>query len=166
QVQQIDFAELVQNELGSLDAREPNQSSKVQLSCRGQGSRAFVLGNASMLSRMIRNALENAIQHARDKILIEIWMEEGHLHCRIGDDGHGFSPEALRGFGIRSHEKRDLAAFKSGLSAGLGSAIMKSICEIHGGIFSFGNLVLPNGELGGAQVSFRFKILSADGGEH
>jgi signal transduction histidine kinase len=54
-----------------------------------------VLGRTDDLSRMVRNVLENAVDHARSRVRVILRIEGGAARLDIGDDGPGV-PEELR----------------------------------------------------------------------
>lgn len=91
------------------------------------------VGDPHLILRMIRNAMDNAARFAKSTIALRLTESEGELCLTIEDDGPGFTPESLESFGRRlEHRMRKNAAEKT-FSLGLGSVIMKTIAELHGG---------------------------------
>lgn len=98
-----------------------------------------VLGDPQLLRRLFKNAFDNAARFAQGHIGTRIYHQDHTLEIRITDDGPGLSQEQIRDFGIRRpFQKRRL---DEGLqtSMGLGSVIMKSIVDLHGGRLSISN---------------------------
>lgn len=99
------------------------------------------------LSRIVENALSNALRFAESKVSLSCAWEDGLLTIRVADDGPGFDADALEHgcepFWRDSAEKRrdDSAHF------GLGLNICAELCEKHGGLVR-----LMNAESGGAVV--------------
>ncbi|MDO5043204.1 MAG: HAMP domain-containing sensor histidine kinase [Slackia sp.] len=99
------------------------------------------------LSRVVENALSNALRYARSKVGLLCSWDEGMLTVRVVDDGPGFDAAALEHgcepFWRDADEKRreDSAHF------GLGLNICAELCEKHGG-----GVRLSNEETGGAVV--------------
>lgn len=99
------------------------------------------------LSRVVENALSNALRYAHSKVSLLCSWDEGTLTVRVADDGPGFDAAALEHgcepFWRDAGEKRreDSAHF------GLGLNICAELCEKHGG-----GVRLSNAESGGAVV--------------
>jgi signal transduction histidine kinase len=102
-----------------------------------------VSGNAEMLSRAMRNLVENAIKHTPAGTSVDVVLEtDGTVHVR--DDGPGI-PEEESGLLFRRFWRRDR---KGAGSVGLGLAIVQRIVEAHGG-----RVTVENRPSGGAQFS-------------
>lgn len=99
------------------------------------------------LSRIVENALANALRYARTRASLSCMWNEGVLTVRVADDGPGFDAAALEHgcepFWRDAAEKRrdDSAHF------GLGLNICAELCEKHGG-----SVHLSNADAGGAVV--------------
>lgn len=102
------------------------------------------------LSRIVENALSNALRYAQTSVSLSCCWEEGMLTVRVQDDGPGFDDAALEHgcepFWRNAAEKRreDSAHF------GLGLNICAELCEKHGG-----SVRLSNASYGGAVVEAR-----------
>lgn len=88
-----------------------------------------IKGNATALSIMIRNLVDNAIRYCRenDKVIVKIYPDNGHVVLEVSDTGPGIPVE----FKGRVFERffRVLGTKASG--SGLGLAIVKQICDLH-----------------------------------
>ncbi|MFR4999643.1 MAG: ATP-binding protein [Slackia sp.] len=99
------------------------------------------------LSRIVENALSNALRYAQTSVSLSCCWKEGMLTVRVQDDGPGFDDAALEHgcepFWRNAAEKRreDSAHF------GLGLNICAELCEKHGGFVR-----LSNAAGGGAAV--------------
>jgi len=125
-------------------------TAKVTLHCE---RRIEIGGNASMLQRLLRNAIENALFYAREEVQVRLSLDGSKIELKIRDDGKGFSEEALALYGTR-RKSRFLDARREGkASLGLGSVIVKAIAAAHGGTAHPGNWRLPSGEIGGGEVT-------------
>ncbi|MBS1960904.1 MAG: HAMP domain-containing histidine kinase [Bdellovibrionales bacterium] len=116
-----------------------------------------VCGDAHLLRRAVRNALENAYDFSKETITVEFGRENGSLaRLEVRDDGPGFSDEQLAKFGER-RMTRKLGPRREGgrISIGLGSVIMKTILDIHRGSLSAENWQGSDGRSGGARVILR-----------
>ena len=119
------------------------------------GSDKFeVLGDAHLIRRLFRNALENARAFARTGVTVafENSPTDEFISVFVRDDGPGFSEEALKGFGER-RISRAVERLKGGrVSVGLGSVIMKTTAEIHRGKLRATNRESSSGAILGAEI--------------
>ena len=125
--------------MNAIELKRPSQNPDrpIQFELEYDQSRSYaVRGDIHLLRRMIRNALENAASFARTKINITL-SEEGlkNWTLTIDDDGPGFSHEILKSFGERrvSRVLQHVDSQNARLSVGLGSVILKTVAQVHGG---------------------------------
>jgi signal transduction histidine kinase len=91
----------------------------------------FTLGSVSLIDRLIRNLLENAIRYTPrgGKVYVFVTQADRDVRCTISDTGHGFTP---------AEEKRVGRKFWRGSSSrgtdgsGLGLSIARKIAGLHG----------------------------------
>lgn len=75
------------------------------------GERRLDPGVEIALFRIVQEALNNALKHARsDRLHVEVQMTDGVVRCVVSDDGVGFKPTALpvrtKHLGLTSMEER------------------------------------------------------------
>ena len=100
---------------------------------------ALILGDPHLIQRLFKNALDNAAKHAESKIKIHLQPSKNSISVLIEDDGPGITDEEIAVFGLRrKHRFTVMTESKQGLSLGLGSVIMKTILELHGGELKIG----------------------------
>lgn len=92
------------------------------------------------------NLLENAIDFAHDRVLVDAKWDEASVAVTISDDGPGFAPEILTRIGepyvtSRRHHLNDTGEEPTGL--GLGFFIAKTLLERSGATLSFANRAIP-----------------------
>ena len=92
------------------------------------------------------NLLENAVDFARDRVVVDARWNEETVGVTISDDGPGFAPEILARMGepyitARRHPQNDIGDESAGL--GLGFFIAKTLLERSGATLSFQNRPLP-----------------------
>ena len=92
------------------------------------------------------NLLENAIDFAHDRVLVDAKWDEDSVAVTISDDGPGFAPEILTRIGepyvtSRQHHLNDTGEEPTGL--GLGFFIAKTLLERSGATLSFENRAIP-----------------------
>jgi signal transduction histidine kinase len=90
------------------------------------------LGDASQLSRMVRNLLDNAERHASSTVTVALVERGGELVLRVGDDGPGIAP-ADRARIFERFTRLDDARIADDGGSGLGLAIVRDIVAAHGG---------------------------------
>ena len=120
----VDLDELLINAVEPIRARNAVQ---VDIS-RVEGGR--VLGDASQLTRLIVNLLDNAEQHAVDQITVELHTTDATVEFIITDDGPGipvFDRERI----FERFTRLDAARQRQHGGVGLGLAIVKSIADAH-----------------------------------
>eukprot|EP01022_Parablepharisma_sp_SALTPOND_P021036 TRINITY_DN39966_c0_g1_i1.p2 TRINITY_DN39966_c0_g1~~TRINITY_DN39966_c0_g1_i1.p2 ORF type:complete len:143 (-),score=4.09 TRINITY_DN39966_c0_g1_i1:7-405(-) len=86
-----------------------------------------------MLSLLLRNLLDNAINYNTQNTNIKIKLEKNSLS--IEDDGKGVSPEVLKSIG----ERFIRPAGQKQIGSGLGFSIVKQIAKLHNLNISFEN---------------------------
>jgi signal transduction histidine kinase len=129
------------------------------------GEPLVMRGDPRLLRRLLRNALDNAARFARTGVTVSASAEGERLLVRIVDDGPGMTAEQITRFG----ETRTRRSVERGavlrVSLGLGSVIMRTILELHGGHWELQSppegesssglslrLLLPRAEPGGREA--------------
>jgi two-component system, sensor histidine kinase RegB len=92
------------------------------------------------------NLLENAVDFARERVVVDAQWSEDSVAVTISDDGPGFAPEILGRIGepyvtSRRHHQNDSGEEPAGL--GLGFFIAKTLLERSGATLSFENRPQP-----------------------
>ncbi|MET0459890.1 MAG: HAMP domain-containing sensor histidine kinase [Ilumatobacteraceae bacterium] len=126
----LDLAELIDEAVEALAPAAAARRIDIQLESMGP---AWVTGNPTALGRVVRNLLDNAIEHAPPGSAVRITLDGGtRARVRVVDDGPGFPVD----FADRAFERftraDDSRARASG-GAGLGLAIARGLVEAHGG---------------------------------
>lgn len=155
----VDFLALVRSEMESQRALsvQAGRPLRVTLSVE-DGLAPKVNGDAGLLQRLVRNALENTRRFAREEIALSLRTAgEGAVELIVRDDGPGLSEQALASFGKR-RATRVASGAESRLSLGLGSVIMRTIAELHGGSLAAGNWK-RDGATAGAEIAIRLPAL-------
>lgn len=97
------------------------------------GARALILGDGHLIQRMVKNGLDNAARFAKTRIAMDLSEHASMFEIVISDDGPGLSEQDLALFGKRRGQRTKRKGEGLHFSLGLGSVIMKSIAELHGG---------------------------------
>ena len=95
------------------------------------------------LQELTGNLLENAIDWARTRVELDLWLEGDSARLRLEDDGPGMSAqerEAVLKRGVRLDERRP--------GSGLGLSIVEELVSLYGG-----TMTLERAALGGLRVS-------------
>jgi signal transduction histidine kinase len=127
------------------------QGKSIALS--GTEASLSVNGNPEMLSRAIRNLVENAINYSPPGSTVEIVVEDSGM-VRVLDEGPGIADDE-RELIFQRFWRRDRR--RAG-SAGLGLSIVQRIAEAHAAIVS-----VENRPMGGANFSMRFARVARSG---
>jgi signal transduction histidine kinase len=157
----ISLLEILNEESESVFAHGDANGKTVEIRGGLASEKYEVIGDAHLLRRLFRNALENAYSFAKSKVNIVILDSAAHdLTVLVQDDGPGLSDAALKGFGERRVSRAVEISNGNRLSVGLGSVIMKTVAEIHRGKILASNRKNPSGEILGAEIQIflpRFK---------
>jgi signal transduction histidine kinase len=98
---------------------------------------ADVVGDAALLSRLVRNLVENAARHAASRVTLSLGAEDGRIRFIVADDGPGVPEgEQTRVFERFARVESGRARAEGG--TGLGLAIVAQIAEDHGGRVDIG----------------------------
>ena len=92
------------------------------------------------------NLLENAIDFARERVLVGTQWNEETIEVTISDDGPGFAPEILDRIGepyVTSHKRNASEFGELAAGLGLGVFIAKTLLERSGATLAFENRSVP-----------------------
>jgi K+-sensing histidine kinase KdpD len=151
----VSVLELVESEADGLSARSETEKSgkEVSVEAKADSHGCLVSGDTQLLRRMFRNALENAYSFARSDVRVVIDSpSEDELRISIRDDGPGMSEEVLKSFGERRVSRALNKSVGNRLSVGLGSVIMRTVAEVHGGKVHARNRKNELGRVEGAEI--------------
>ncbi|MEU1819382.1 HAMP domain-containing sensor histidine kinase [Streptomyces roseifaciens] len=149
----VDLARLVRAELVQRAATD-RITPDVQITGEGHG----VSGNASQLTRVLGNLLDNAQRHASSCVSVSLIREDDLVVLTVGDDGAGVPP-AERDRIFERFVRLDDARSRDEGGAGLGLAIVRDVVQRHGGRISVGRA--PEG---GALFEVRLPLANAGSG--
>ncbi|MFJ3382351.1 sensor histidine kinase [Curtobacterium sp. NPDC090217] len=113
---------------------------------------ARVLGDPAVLSRVVRNLVDNAVRHASGRIALGVRAEGTWAVLTVDDDGVGVpGPERDRVF--ERFVRLDEARSRDDGGSGLGLAIVRDAVRAHGG-----SVVIEDAPLGGARFVVRIAL--------
>jgi signal transduction histidine kinase len=89
------------------------------------------IGDEDAVYLMLRNLVENAIQHSppRGRVNIQCHMDGGSAHLQISDQGPGIAPAERQSVFDRFYRAANAGAGKPG--SGLGLSIVRRVAELH-----------------------------------
>lgn len=121
------------------------------------GRDVWILGDASALTRAVRNIIDNALRHTPKEKQVKVCVQVGDKDVKIivADEGCGISPEHLANLGKRFY-RVDTGRDRISGGTGLGIPITEAIVKRHGGSVKFDSKV---GE--GTQVTITLPLMSA-----
>lgn len=115
-----------------------------------------ILGDTHLITRLFRNAFDNASRYANNQITVKVNGLKDKIEVLVMDDGPGLSEESLKAFGKRRERRLRKEKNPDDFSLGLGSVIMRTIAQVHGGQVEMMNL-LNSGEINGACLKVTFQ---------
>jgi signal transduction histidine kinase len=128
--QPIDLSELVDEAVEALTPAATARNLAIELDT---AERVPVNGNPTALGRVVRNLLDNAIQHAPAGSVIRIVLDgDDRPRVVVIDEGPGFSPE-FSAHAFERFTRADPSRTRATGGAGLGLAIARGLVEAHGG---------------------------------
>ncbi|MEU1672379.1 HAMP domain-containing sensor histidine kinase [Streptomyces roseifaciens] len=149
----VDLARLVRAELVQRAATD-RITPDVQITGESHG----VSGNASQLTRVLGNLLDNAQRHATTRVSVALSREDDLVVLTVGDDGAGVPP-AERERIFERFVRLDDARSRDEGGAGLGLAIVRDVVQRHGGRIS-----VRRAPEGGALFEVRLPLSTAGSG--
>ncbi|HLE09634.1 MAG: hypothetical protein A2504_07075 [Bdellovibrionales bacterium RIFOXYD12_FULL_39_22] len=152
------IGEVLQEEIDQVFLRHKHQGSNIKIISNMMDMESEILADDYLLHRLFRNALENAHSFAVSEVQVSCVKDNGNgaVIITIDDDGPGFSLESLKAFGERRFS-RQLQKDKNGrLSVGLGSVVMKTICNAYDAKLKVSNRIDSSGKIVGAHLEIAF----------
>ncbi len=133
----VDLTELADEAMETL--RPLAETRHVSLLLEAE-QRVAVDADASQLSRVIRNLLENAIRHTPDESVVSVQIASNaqQVTLRVVDQGNGF-PIDFRERAFEPFTRADPARDLRTGTAGLGLSIARGIVTAHGGTIGVGD---------------------------
>jgi signal transduction histidine kinase len=148
---------LVEDELDAIETRYANSAKPIFVEFDSDAGNHAIKGDQHLLRRMLRNAFENAFSFARSKVHVSLENQPHGVQIRVCDDGPGLSAEALAAFGEKRASRQVVQARGGRLSVGLGSVILKTVAEAHGGSVQMQNRSQPDGSRAGAELTITLR---------
>ena len=142
------------DDLMLAEARRLRDTMALTIDSTGVGP-VRVHGDQNLLGQVVRNLVDNAAQHASERVTLSLGTVDGQALLVVEDDGHGVPPgERDRVFErfVRLDESRARA---SG-GTGLGLAIVRESVQAHGG-----TVQIVDSSLGGARFEVRLPAVDA-----
>lgn len=133
--ERINLAELLASELHAAQASpRAGKDLRIALNTAPDDADACVIqGDSYLVSRLFRNAIDNAARHARSRVSASVTRNGESIDVVIEDDGEGMPAEAIAKFGQRRSHRFFGGAGSMATSLGLGSVIIRTIIELHHG---------------------------------
>ena len=106
-----------------------------------------ITGDLGLLTRAVRNLVDNATRHAANDVLVALGRSDGSAVITVDDDGPGIPVEQRERVFDRFTRVDEARDRKAG-GAGLGLAIAREVARAHDG-----DLVATDSPLGGARLT-------------
>ena len=122
----VDLDDVVESVAGGL-----RRAGERRIDTRGVHP-AQVSADRGQLERLVGNLLDNAVRHARERVVVTLTPLPAGVELRVADDGPGIPADERERVFERFTRLDDARTAGSG-GAGLGLAIARDIAERHGG---------------------------------
>jgi len=134
---------------------------RIEIDCRGEGDEPSILNDAA-LNYGVGNFFENAVDFAKERVVLSGAWTGQDVTIEIRDDGPGFPHEIIDQIGEPYLRARAARRLKTEIDAGLGLGIFisKTLLERTGATTTFANL-----ETGGALVTMIWSRRRVEGAE-
>ncbi len=131
QFSRLDFSRIIENLVDAYEPAIEEAGARLFVDLAHDG-RLTVNGDASLITQMLANLLDNALNHAGKPaaFAIRTWSDKTHVGVEIADNGPGIPPEE-RDKVFRRLYRLDRSRTTPG--NGLGLSLVKAVIELHGG---------------------------------
>jgi len=109
-------------------------------------------GDARQLTRLVRNLVDNAARHARNRVAISLGIDGAEAVLAVEDDGPGI-PEAERARIFERFVRLESARARDDGGSGLGLALVHAVATAHGG-----TVTAAESASGGARLEVRIPL--------
>lgn len=142
-------AELAQDVVQKFEL--PAAQKDVTVSAEITGAIPMVIGDISLIERVLENLIDNALRHCTSRAAIRVRVQRVHdqVEVKVTDTGTGIAAEDLPKVFDRFYQSERNQGGNSG--AGLGLAITKRILDIHGAHIKVESVL-------GSGTTFRFSL--------
>lgn len=158
QQEDIILTDLLRDEVDDQSLRHKNEDRKITFTKDIQDSEFILPGNRVLLQRMLKNVFNNAVSFAKSSVQVHFKQNGNSCEIVIEDDGPGFSSEQLKFYGLRKMSRQVIRekGNQERISIGLGSVVIKKICELHRGELSVENIQDLTPSKTGARITLKF----------
>lgn len=160
QQEDIVLRDLIREEVDDQILRHQNEEKKINFIKDIQDSNFILRGNRVLLRRMLKNIFNNAVSFAQSSVLVHLKQSGQELEIMIEDDGPGLTAEQLQSYGLRKMSRQVIRekGNQERLSIGLGSVVIKKICELHRGELTVENVHSSSQGKTGARLKLKFRL--------
>jgi signal transduction histidine kinase len=148
-ISHVDVVDVIQHEVQLLS--ELNKSAKIKFI---YDDFSFVKADPHLFQRLMKNAISNAVENAKDSVSVRAVSENGEIKISISNNGNKLKEDEISTFGQKRFSRKMENSTNGKISIGLGAVIMAKICEILLAKMSIRN----NGEEENAGVTLEFRI--------
>jgi two-component system OmpR family sensor kinase len=134
----VDLGAIASDVATSLRSRRPQRTIDLE----AEPGRAWVLGDQAALERMVRNLVDNAVEHTPDDVVVSIVVRRNHADVTVvvQDDGPGIpddiAPRIFDRFFTAGTSAPAAARTPRRQGRGLGLSIVQTVASAHNGSVS------------------------------
>lgn len=159
----VNLADILYHESNSVALKFKNLGRVVRLNKVIDDKKIDFIGDEKLLQRMFKNIFENAFSFTRSEVglVYHVDTEKSQILISISDDGPGLKPDQIASYGEKKASRELLASSSSEserISVGLGSVIIKAICQAHRIELHVSNKIASNGDIFGAKIDLIMPI--------
>ncbi|WP_326566664.1 HAMP domain-containing sensor histidine kinase [Amycolatopsis rhabdoformis] len=133
---EVDLDDIVRAEGRRISAEGP-------LRIEVRAGPAKVRGSEAQLRRAVRNLVDNARGHARERVRVASWVHDATAVVEVSDDGPGVAPEDRERV-FERFVRLDASRQRGHGGTGLGLPIVAGIVARHGGRASYADVTDPS----------------------
>lgn len=153
-IETVDIANIA----STISSNLSKQGVQCEIQIQSPDQQCIIPASQILMTRLIRNACENAISFARSNVKIVLQKTNTHVVIRIEDNGPGLAPDQLENFGKKRFSRSLDPKHADRLSIGLGSVIMNSIVHVHRGTIHMQNRVDNQNRISGAALEIQLPL--------
>jgi signal transduction histidine kinase len=150
---EVDLVAICQNFSPSFRAASDATAPTVE---RRMPAVAWIVADPVVARGAITNLIENAMRHAKSRVMITIGQDDGRFALHVDDDGDGIAPDD-RARVFERFTRLDDARTRNDGGSGLGLAIVQEFARSQGG-----NVDITANALGGARFTLTIDATATD----
>ena len=124
--------DITQNIIDTIQKFSEDKLKRLDVKISISDSPLIIIGHPHLISIMIRNLLDNALEHSPEEspVLIQVRINDDYVSVSVSDEGPGIPDEEVSLAFNRFYQINKTSNYKN-KGVGLGLAIVKAISDLH-----------------------------------